>query len=109
MRHRLHYVGKNPDFEDLGQETLTLGDIADDDMIGPAAVVALKGDDGNEVRGTRIFFCNWFTLVMIRDVRTARRWNLIGLRYRMGPSFVFDVLPIIAVSESILAQYDQSL
>jgi ADP-ribosylation factor GTPase-activating protein 1 len=52
MRHRLHYVGKNPDFEDLGQETLTLADIAteeEDDMIGPAAVVALKGDIGNEV------------------------------------------------------------
>lgn len=52
MRHRLHYVGKNPDYEDLGQETLTLADIAteeEDDMIGPAAVIALKGGNGNEV------------------------------------------------------------
>lgn len=52
MRHRLHYVGKNREFEDLGQETITLADIAteeEDDMINPAAVVALKGNDGNEM------------------------------------------------------------
>lgn len=114
MRHRLHYVGKNRDFEDLGQETITLADIAteeEDDMINPAAVVALKGNDGNEVYIRELLWTHFSSLTCVvplltccRCVLIAKHWSLIGLPYHSDLSSAFAARRITAALESTLVK-----